>query len=290
MGDNELGAFLRARRGAVLPADVGLPDGPRRRTPGLRRAELATLAGISVEYLTRLEQGRDRRPSIEIITTLADTLNLSENERVHLHRLAKTVSGGVCQFGPPPVREVRPTVRALLGRLEPAPALVVDRLGGVLAFTTGFARLAGPVGLLEAAAPNLARFVFTDVRARAAFPDWDRVADERAADLRAAAALGDAHAAALAGELAEAAGSAFSGRFDAPDALPARTGTERWAHPLAGELLLAFESLELPDSDEQRLIVYVPADGAAEAALDLITVPLESRGDRDRPSPVPAER
>ncbi|GIH74033.1 helix-turn-helix transcriptional regulator [Planobispora longispora] len=272
-GGNELGAFLRSRREAVVPAAVGLPGGSRRRTPGLRRAELATLAGVSVEYLTRLEQGRDRRPSGEILAALADALGLSPDERIHLHRLVKATTGGACQNVAPPARTVRPTVRALLDRLEPAPALVVNQLGELLAFTAGYGRLAGPLGLLEAAPPglpNLTRFVFTDARAREAFPDWDRVADERAADLRAAASLGDFHAAVLAEELTAAAGSPFSGRFAVQGALPGRTGVERWAHPLAGELLLAYESLEVSGAGEQRLIVYLPADGATETALDLL--------------------
>jgi transcriptional regulator with XRE-family HTH domain len=271
MGDNELGAFLRARRESLAPADVGLPDGPRRRTPGLRRAELATLAGVSVEYLTRLEQGRDRRPSAEILAALADALGLSPDERVHLHRLVKVMTGGACLGGgPPPSRAVRPTVKALLDRLEPAPALVADRLGGILACTAGYERLAGPVGLLEARPANLTRFVFTDARARTAFPDWEQVADELAAGLRAAASLGDHQAALLADELAVTAGPRFSGRFEAAAALPRRTGVERWAHPLAGELLLAYESLDVPGTDEHRLIVYLPADDAASAALDLL--------------------
>src|SRR5689334_19099392 len=98
MGDTELGAFLRAHREAVPPAALGLPDGNRRRTPGLRRAELATLAGVSVDYLTRLEQGRDRSPSAQVLAALADTLGLSREERIHLYRLAKTAAagGGTC--------------------------------------------------------------------------------------------------------------------------------------------------------------------------------------------------
>ncbi|MBG0829637.1 helix-turn-helix transcriptional regulator [Planomonospora sp. ID67723] len=270
MAGNELGVFLRSRREAVAPAAVGLPGGSRRRTPGLRRAELATLAGVSVEYLTRLEQGRDRRPSAEVLAALADALSLSAGERVHLHRLVKATTGGACQNVASPTRTVRPTVRALLDRLEPAPALVVNRLSEVLARTAGYDRLAGPLGLLEAGPPNLARFVFTDARARAAFPDWDRVADERAADLRAAASLGDLHAAVLAEELTAAVGASFGDRFTAAGALPGRTGVERWSHPLAGELSLAYESLEVPDTDEHRLIVYLPADEAASAALGLL--------------------
>jgi transcriptional regulator with XRE-family HTH domain len=271
VADNELGAFLRARREALAPAEVGLPSGPRRRTPGLRRAELAMLAGVSVEYLTRLEQGRDRRPSGQVLAALADALRLGFDERIHLHRLVKAVGGGGCVDGEPPARAVRPTVRALLDRLEPAPALVVNRLGDVLGWTVGYERLVGPVGLLEGRPPNLARFVFTDVRARGAYPDWDRVADQQAAGLRAAASLGDPHAAGLAEELAITAGAAFRARFESPAALPERTGVERWAHPAAGRLRLAYESLELPDADEQRLIVYLPADHATSAALHRLT-------------------
>ncbi|MFI6320200.1 helix-turn-helix domain-containing protein [Nonomuraea sp. NPDC050556] len=250
MADNELGAFLRAKREAATPEAAGLPAGPRRRTPGLRRAELATLAGVSVEYLTRLEQGRDRRPSGEILAALADALRLPADERIHLHRLVKAVTGGACAAAAqPPGRTVRPTVRAVLDRLDPAPALVVNTLTDVLAFTSGFEKLALPIGLLEPEVPNLARYVFTDPRARTAFPDWDAMADARASELRAAAALGDHHAALLADELA---GAEFSRRYDSPGALPARTGVERW-----GTLTLAYESLELPDSEEQRLIVYL---------------------------------
>lgn len=238
MADNALGGFLRARREAIAPSEVGLPAGTRRRTPGLRRAELAALAGISVEYLTRLERGRDRSPSGQVLGTLADALGLSPDERVHLHRLVKTGSGEACVQSDSPARSVRAGVRALLDRLEPAPALVVDAAGDVLACTHGFRLLATPVGLLDADQPNLARFVFTDAHARAAFPDWDRVADERCAALRAASAV-----------------------------LPAWTGVERWEHPAAGALRLAYESLPLPGTDEHRLIVYLPGDADTSDAL-----------------------
>ncbi|MDF5751635.1 helix-turn-helix transcriptional regulator [Spongiactinospora sp. TRM90649] len=277
MGENELGAFLRSRREAVAPASVGIPGGPRRRTPGLRRAELATLAGVSVEYLTRLEQGRDRRPSGEVLGALADVLGLSTDERVHLYRLVKAMTGTTCQGGgEPPVQVVRPTVMALLDRLEPAPALVIDQACEVLARTAGFDRLAGPLGLLDAEPVNLARFTFTDPRARAAFPDWNAVADERAAALRIAASLGDHRAAVLAEELTAAAGPPFAERFAALAALPARTGREHWSHPEAGDLHLAYESLEVPATDEQRLIVYLPADSRTGDALDALSLAARS--------------
>ncbi|GAA4712682.1 helix-turn-helix domain-containing protein [Phytohabitans rumicis] len=266
----DLGAFLRGRREAVTPAEVGLPTGPRRRTPGLRRAELATLAGVSVEYLTRLEQGRDRHPSMQVLAALADALRLSSEERMHLRGLAKVAGGGgalVCAGLEPPAREVRPTVRALLDRLEPAPAYVMNRLADVLAYTSGFARLVGPVGLLDADPPNLARYVFADARARAAYPDWDRVAGERAATLAVAIGPDDHHRAELVDDLTVIAGAAFAARLAAAT-VPRRTGIERLAHPEVGELRLAYEILELPEADDQRLVVYLPADEATSAALD----------------------
>jgi transcriptional regulator with XRE-family HTH domain len=265
--DNALGAFLRARREAIAPAEVGLPTGSRRRTPGLRREELASLAGISVEYLTRLERGSDRRPSAQVIGALADVLGLSPEERVHVYRMVKVVSGEVCAQALPPSRTVRPTLLALLDRLEPTPALVVSPHCDVLACTDGFRRLAAPIGLFDATEPNLVRFVFGDSRARAAFPDWERVADERAAALRAAADLGDHTAAALADELSITEGAEFAGRYTGGGALPPWTGVEEWEHPTAGSLRLVFESLLLPGPEEQRLVAYLPANTATSEAL-----------------------
>jgi transcriptional regulator with XRE-family HTH domain len=270
MADNAMGALLRARREAITPSDVGLPTGPRRRTPGLRREELASLARVSVEYLTRLERGRDRSPSAQVLGALADALGLSPEERVHLHRMAKTSTGQMCAQSDPP-RVVRPTVLALLDRLEPTPALVLDPQCDVLACNSGFRLLAAPTGLLDADRPNLARFVFTHARARATFPEWDRLADRLSASLRAAADLGDRAAAALAEELSITAGGEFGRRFAASAVLPASTGVERWAHGEVGTLNLAYESLPLPGTDEHRLVVHLPADRNTSDALDTLT-------------------
>lgn len=271
MSDNELGTFLRTRRESVTPAEVGLPVGARRRTPGLRRAEVATLAGVSVEYLTRLEQGRDRHPSAAVLSAIANALRLSPDDRVYLRHLTKIGGGMICHAGGTPAQSVRHTVRALLDLLEPAPALVVNRLGDVLAITTGYEQVAGPVGLLDGRPPNLIRFAFTDPRARTAYPDWDRVADDHAAHLRAQSRRADQHVAELVDELTIVAGTRFTDRMLAPPVLPARAGVERLVHPEVGELRLAYESLDLPDADEQRLIVHVAADDATAAALDQLT-------------------
>jgi transcriptional regulator with XRE-family HTH domain len=273
VSDNELGAFLRTRREAVAPAEVGLPSGPRRRTPGLRRAELATLAGISVEYLARLEQGRDRHPSAQVLAALADALRLSSDERVHLRHLVKAADGGavLCPAAEAPSRSVRPTVQALLDQLAPAPAVLLNRLSDVLAFTIGYERLAGPVGLLDARPPNLLRFVFTDARARTAYPEWDRIADEQVANLKIDSFGTDPHIAGLADELAITVGAPFTDRFAALCSLPERCGIQRLMHPDVGELRLAGETLELPEADQQRLVVYLPADDRTSAALDRFT-------------------
>ncbi|MFJ7068522.1 helix-turn-helix domain-containing protein [Streptomyces sp. NPDC101115] len=269
MSDNEIGAFLRARREALSPAEVGLPAGPRRRTPGLRRAELAMLAGISVEYLARLEQGRDRNPSAQVLGALSDALRLPVDARVHLRRLSKLQGHGhMCQAAPPPSRQVRPAVRALLDRLGSTPAAVVNMLGEIVAHTEGYERLAGPLGILDGDPPSLLRFVFTDPRARDAYPDWDVVADQLVAAMAYGVSLGDPHTADLARELTVTAGAPFSDRLTAGGLLRSRSGTERVVHPEAGELRLSYEVLELAETDAQHVLVHLPADEASSAALD----------------------
>ena len=269
MSDNELGTFLRTRREAVTPAEVGLPTGPRRRTPGLRRAELATLAGISVEYLTRLEQGRDHNPSAQVLAALADALRLAVHDRILLRRLAKE-SGDeavLCCGGMTPIRRLRPTTRALLERLEPTPAVLLNPLGDILAYTTGYERLAAPLGLLDGAHPSILRYVFTDERARTAFPDWDRVADEQVAAFRHEVPSSDPHVVALIDELTITAGAPFADRMAAVPVTPRSAGADLVAHPEVGPLRLAHETLALPN-DGQRLIVHLPADDATVDALD----------------------
>lgn len=265
----ELGAYLRSRREATSPTKVGLPVGPRRRTPGLRRAEVATLAGISVDYLIRLEQGRDRNPSAQVLAALADALQLGEDERELLRNFAVHASGAeLCPATIPPARAVRPTVQALLDRLEPSPAFVLNRLTDLLAWTEGYARIAGPLGILDADQPNLVRFTFTDPRARAAYPDWDAIADEQVGNLRSTLRNDDPDGNHLVAQLTGAGGAAFIDRWAARPAVRKRTGLKQVTHPVAGELRLGFETLQLPDADDQRLVVYLPGDEATAASLD----------------------
>jgi len=258
-----LGEFLRTRRDAARPADFGLPIGPRRRAPGLRRSELAGLAGISVEYLVRIEQGRDRHPSVAVITALADALRLDTADREHLRHLAKITDGSECLADPPAAREsVRDAVTRLLDLVEPGVALVTDRVGNVLAHTRAFAALAGPSGLLDDPRPSLTRYLLVDRRAHEVFPDRDRVADEQVAQVwlgpppeqlrRFRAGLPDAALAELDDRLARH---------------PKRAqGVLRWRHPL-GELRLEREVLDLPADDGQQLTVLLPADDSSDDAL-----------------------
>ncbi|MDI3389196.1 helix-turn-helix transcriptional regulator [Streptomyces sp. B-S-A8] len=269
MSENELGAYLRSLRESVTPADVGLPAGPRRRTPGLRRAELAMLAGISVEYLARLEQGRDRHPSAQVLASICDALQLPLESRAQLRHLLKAEEGHyLCGAAPMPAREVRPTVRALLDRLEPTPAVVRNLLGEAVAYTEAYARLMGPVGALDEDPPSLIRYVFTDPRARAAYPDWNHAADEQVAALHYDLSRRDPYVAELVEELTITAGTPFTDRIKAPSRLPSPTGVTRFVHPEVGDLRLAYETLSLPEADGQHVLIHLPADAATGRALD----------------------
>ncbi|MET8806170.1 helix-turn-helix transcriptional regulator [Streptomyces sp. NPDC004546] len=259
-----LGDFIRAKRDSIQPETLGLPERGRRRSPGLRRLDLAARAGISVEYLTRIEQGRDRNPSVSVVNALADALSLDPDERNHLRYLAK-ITGGVCTAHRPPAparRDVRPSLRQTLGLLEPGIAAVTNRLGDILAHTSGYELVTAGTGLLDGDAPNLTRYVFTDPRARAFFADWDEVADEQAFDLWLGPSQENSEW--LSTELAPVAGPEFTRRINR-HAVP-RRGVLRLNHPAGPELRLTRETLDAP-ADAQQLVVFLPADEETSEAL-----------------------
>ena len=269
MIDGELGIFLRTRREALTPAEVGLPEGVRRRTPGLRRSELATLAGMSVDYLIRIEQGRDIHPSSQVLAALAAALRLSDGDLDYLRQLAAVSNGTeLCPQARAAARAVRPTVRAMLDQLEPAPAFVLNHLSDLLAWTDGYDRLARPLGILDGDRPNLVWFTFAHERARSAYADWDDVADQQVANLHVEARGPDDDARVFADRLAGLAGDGFTDRWDRGPVARRGTGVLALCHPEVGVLRLAFETLELPDADRQRLLVYLPADPATSVGLD----------------------
>ncbi|GAA2489428.1 helix-turn-helix transcriptional regulator [Streptomyces longisporus] len=260
-----MGDFIRAKRDSIQPESLGLPNHGRRRSPGLRRLDLAARAGISVEYLTRLEQGRDRNPSVAVVNALADALSLDAAERNHLRYLAK-ITGGACVAHTqpaPPRREVRSTVLDTLRLLEPGIAMVTNRLGDVLAHTSGYETVMSGTGLLDADTPNLTRYVFTDPRARTFFADWDDIADQQAFDLWLAPSVESSEW--FSTELAPVAGPDFTRRLHR-HVVPQR-GDLRLDHPSGYELRLTRELLELP-SDAQQLVVFLPADEQTAQAVD----------------------
>jgi transcriptional regulator with XRE-family HTH domain len=261
--------FLRARRDQLQPSDVGLPDSGRRRTPGLRREEVATLAGVSIDYLVRLEQGRDTRPSPSVITALADALRLDDDRRRELYRLAMiSQTSELCPAPRPLARAVAPTVTALLSGLGTTPAFVAGPANDVLAWNDAWEQLVRPLGMLDGALPNLARHVFLHPDARTVYPDWIAAADEQVSRLRAATVRwGDDHDfAMLMDELRTS--PDFNERWSMFAATEKRRGTTRIVHPDLGQLRLNYEVLLLADDiDEQRLITWLPADDSTAAAL-----------------------
>jgi transcriptional regulator with XRE-family HTH domain len=260
--------FLRARRELLQPADVGLPDSGRRRTPGLRREEVATLAGISIDYLVRLEQGRDTRPSASVIAALADALRLDDDQYRQLSMLARVSETAVlCPAAGSLSRVVVPTVSALLERLGTTPAFVVGPANDVLAGNGAWGRLVGPLGMLESPEPNLACYVFLHRSARTVYPDWTAAADDQVARLRAASARwGDNERfVKLMDELRTA--PDFVEHWSKFAITEKRRGTTRIVHPDFGRLRINYEVL-LPDEvDEQRLITWLPADDSTADAF-----------------------
>ncbi|WNV88258.1 helix-turn-helix transcriptional regulator [Umezawaea sp. Da 62-37] len=260
-----LGDFIRAKRDSLQPESLGLPQRDRRRSPGLRRADLASRAGISVEYLTRVEQGRDRNPSVAVVNALADALSLDPAERNHLRYLTK-ITGGECSAHTapaPPRLHVRPSVLRTLRLLEPGIAVVTNRLGDVLARTSGYEAVTRGTGLLDTDAPNVTRYVFTDPRARTFFADWDGVADEQAFDLWLGPSIENHEW--LTAELASTAGLDFTRRLNR-HVVPPR-GVLELDHPEGHRLRLLRETLELTD-DAQQLVVFLPADAGTAQAVD----------------------
>lgn len=267
MNRAELADFLRRGRARLDPADVGLTAGSRRRTPGLRREEVAALAGMSVDYYTRLEQSRGPRPSRQMLGALARALRLSGDERDHLFHLV----------GEEPPRaagastHVRPGLLLILDRLHDAPALVMTDYGDVLAQNALSAALSGEVE----PGRNVVRRFFTAPQSEALFPAEDRAEHARShvANLRAvtAARPDDPVPAALVAELL-ATSAEFAELWEAHEVAVRRAATKRFLHPIVGMLELDCEFL-LSSEDNQLLLVHTARPGtASHERLQLLRV------------------
>jgi transcriptional regulator with XRE-family HTH domain len=270
MQRDQLADFLRRRREAIRPAEVGLSDGPRRRTTGLRREEVAMLAGMSVDYVVRLEQGRSSQPSTQLLTALARALRLSDDERTHLFHLAG--------HQPPPAdgvaRQARAGLVRMLDLLRDTPALVMSDLGEALAQNRMSLLLHGDFGRFAGDRRYLIYRWFTDeaARARHVASDRDRHARQLVADLRAAAGrrAGDPEVEGLVSRLREA--SPEFGRLWSDHEVAVRRADQKTlVHPRVGPIRLDCETLVTPDLG-QELLVLTPADDDARERLDLLRV------------------
>lgn len=254
--DNFLGDFLKARRGRVAPADVAVPAGGRRRVAGLRREELARLAGISEPYLVRLEQGVDRHPSPQVLRSLARALKLDADASAHLHALAGPAPE------PPSRTDVSADVHRLLDAWEDRPAYVRDRCFDVLAANKR-ARALAP---MYEPGSNLVRAVFLDPASRRLFPDWAEVAAQTAAALRAEADPRDPKTVRLVAELET--DEEFRRVWMRHETRPARDELKRFEHPVVGSLALRRQALTVGGAEQQVIIVYqAPPGSASELAL-----------------------
>lgn len=280
---NHLATFLRTRRERRSPADAGLPGGGRRRTPGLRREELATLAGISVDYLVRLEQGRETNPSSSVLAALSDALQLDVSERVHLRNLVGLIS---CQE--PPETAVDATTLALLNRLDPTPAFVLEQTADVSFWNSAYEGLMAATGLLDLERPNLLRYTFLVPAARSFFRDWEAIAAEQVGNLRTVTgwASNDPALTTLVGELSVKSPD-FARLWASHDVGDGRPARQHLNHPLAGELIVDVEALLIPGCNQRQLVTYLPVGEANARALDRIVAaahsPASSPG-HERPS------
>jgi Helix-turn-helix. len=275
----ELAEFLRSRRARVRPGEVGLPAGIRRRTPGLRREEVAQLAGISADYYARLEQARGPRPSRQVLAALARALRLADDERRHLFHLAGEVPGPA---GPSP--DVSAGIMHLLDRLHDVPAFVIDVKYDLLAWNPMAAALLGDPSGLPPSERNLVWQLFCG----AGYPelyspeDVSEFADQCVADLRAAAARypADAGIRSLLARL-RTHSPEFVRRWEQHRVGVRRGSTKKIRHPVVGELALEYEILEITDRG-QRLVIYTapPGSPSLEALRLLRVVGTETFGER----------
>lgn len=277
---NPLGDFLRARRELVTPESVGIPHG-RRRVKGLRREELAVLAGISPDYYTRIEQGRDRNPSAQILSAIARVLQLDAEATAYLHELGRPLPSLSDRSN-----DVSPGVASLLRQL-PFPAFVQDRVMTVLAANALATRLSPHFR----PGVNLLRAVFLDPDARELHPDWERATEQSVSGLRSLAGP-DVEEPRFVGLIEElsAASARFRDLWSRQDVREKVGGVSEWNHPVAGAMTLQFEKLVVAGTDGHLLVVYhAEADSPAHEALGRLAEHSQQAASPEPVSPVTEE-
>jgi hypothetical protein len=289
----DLREFLATRRARITPQQAGLPTyGGHRRVKGLRREELALLAGVSVEYYTRLERGNARGVSDSVLEALVRALQLDEAERAHLLDLTRAANAAARIRRRPPQQRVRPGVQQLLDAMTGVPAFVQNgRLDVLAANPLARALYADLFDDVEVGrAPNHARYTFLDPRAADFYPDWNRAAADGVALLRAEAGRSpdDRELSDLIGELTTRS-ERFSALWATHNVRWHTTGTKLFHHPVVGDLALAYEGLELTADPGQTLITFTAEPGSpSQQALTFLaswaTSPAQQATARDRTS------
>lgn len=264
--------FLSTRRARITPEQAGLPAyGGKRRVKGLRREEVAMLAGVSVDYYVRMERGNLSGASESVLDSLARALQLDEAEREHLFTLARTAGSGPKGHTSPPT-SVRPPIRHLLDAISDAPAWVRNARHDILAMNQLGRALYSPVLEDPRRPANTTRFVYLNPAAKDFFVDWDQIANDGAAMLRLEAGRNphDKALIALVGELSTQS-EVFRQRWASHDVRFHRSGRKRLRHPVVGQLDLAYESMDLASDSGLVLNVYTaPPDSPTADGLKML--------------------
>ncbi|TDE37780.1 helix-turn-helix transcriptional regulator [Actinomadura sp. 6K520] len=266
MDGNHLGEFLRARRAALRPEDVGMASYGTRRVAGLRREEVAVLAGVNADYYTRLEQGRERNPSGQVLDALSRALRLDTDARAHLHRLAGTTPGDL-PFTQA-TGQVAPALRQLMDGYPHTPAFVMNRTLDILASNALADALYSPFD----PADNLARMIFLDPAGRHFHTDWDRAAQATVANLRQAVGFDpdDPRLTELVRDLT-ARSPDFTRLWNAHTVRGKTQDAKHLLHPDVGPLTLTYQAFDVRDAPGQQLVIYHAEPGSTSAqALDLL--------------------
>jgi transcriptional regulator with XRE-family HTH domain len=280
---NDIGDYLTSRRARVTPQRVGLPTYGKRRVPGLRREEVASLAGVSIDYYKRLERGNVSGVSDSVLEALAGALQLDDAERAHLFDLARAAKPTVApRRRRPASQSVRPAVQRILDAMG-TPAVARNARVDYLAANQLGRALYAPLFESREQPANSARFTFLDPAAADFYPDWERVASDLVAHLRSEAGRNpyDRGLSDLVGELSTRSDE-FRTRWAAHNVRFHQTGTKRLHHPVVGELSLSYETMDLAADAGLNLTVYTAEAGSAsQQALDLLaswtaTVPVSN--------------
>ena len=267
----DIAEFLTSRRAKITPEQAGLPTYGKRRVPGLRREEVASLAGVSVEYYRRLERGQVSGVSELVLEALAKALQLDEAERAHLFDLARAASPVAPRRPRPTKQRIRPVVQRILDQIV-APAIVSSNHGDYLAANALGRALYSPVFESREQPANSARFTFLDPAAVDFYPEWDRLASELVANLRSNAGRNpyDRGLQDLIGELSTRSYE-FRVRWATHNVRFHLTGTKHLHHPIVGDVELSYETMALNADDGLRLAIYTAEPGSAsQQALDLL--------------------